>query len=149
MRFSIPVFISAALALTQNAKAEGLTGIKLPASITPGQEFNVTYQWTNGLSNCEEYTAIFGFTSDANVVKGNSLGSQPIATADLSKLQLARNFNATIKAPDYDYFKSVADYHNGTLPQPWFLTSANIQQIGASGGIALKVFHANTTVNYP
>lgn len=148
MRFSIPVLAGAALALSQYVSAEGLTGIKLPASITPGEDFNVTYSWTNGLTNLEEYTAIFGITNNENVKNGNTIGSQTFTTADLSKVQLARNFNVTIKAPPRDHFKYYADQNNGKLPQPWYISSANMQQIGASGGVSLLVFHANTTVNY-
>ena len=148
MRFSIATLVATALAFSQYVSAEGLTGITLPASITPGEDFNVTYQWTNGLTNCEEYTAVYGLTTNADVTKANTIGSEPFATADLSKIQLARNFNATIKAPSRNYFKQYADSNGGKLPQPWFVSSANIQQIGASGGVDLKVFHANTTVNY-
>lgn len=149
MRFSIPFVASIALAFgSQYVMAQHLTGIKLPESITPGQEFNVTYQWMNGLSNCEEYMAIYGITSEASVQNSSTLGSEPFATFDLSKLQVARNFNATLRAPDYEFFKPTADYNNGTFPNPWYITSANIEQIGASGGVALKVYHASTHVNY-
>jgi Nis1 family len=148
MRFSIPVLAGAVLAFSQYVSAEGLTGIKLPASITPGEDFNVTYTSTNGLSNLEEYTAIYGITNDVNVTKGNTIGSQPFTTADLSNVQLARAFNVTIKAPPRDHFQYYADQNNGKLPQPWYISSANMQQIGASGGVSLLVFHASTTINY-
>ncbi|PWN36338.1 uncharacterized protein FA14DRAFT_155742 [Meira miltonrushii] len=148
MRFSIPVFVSAALALTQYASAEGLTGIKVPASITPGELFNVTYSFSNGLTNCAEYMAIFGMTYDKNVLEASTIGSQVVATADLSKLVLNRTFNATIRAPSHGYFEFYANYYNGTLPQPWYISSANIQQIGDSGGVGLEVFHASTHINY-
>ncbi|PWN36339.1 uncharacterized protein FA14DRAFT_161092 [Meira miltonrushii] len=149
MHFSIPLLISAVLTLSQYANAEGLVGMKVPASITPGHEFNVTYSWTDGLSYNQDYLAIFGFTSNVERIKGKySIGSQALATADLSKANYDNKFNVTIRAPNHKWFKIYADVNNGTLPQPWYVSSANMQQTGSSGGVRLEVFHAKTTVKY-
>lgn len=85
-----------------------------------------------------EYYAIFGLTTRTNI--GNTIGSAPVANADIFKYANTgkRNFTISITV-DHIYSKATEQT----------LATAIFGQVGASGGITVQYFNVTVPVNPP
>jgi hypothetical protein len=87
----------------------------------------------NPLSRITEYYAVFGLTSGK--VYPNTIGSEPVANVDISKIPRQRfSFEVPI---------TISTIYSDAAEQT--LAVAVFGQVGASGGITLQYF--NTTIH--